>query len=71
MNHSVQLIKVPLTSGTYNSVIMAACVADAVIVFIRLLFFFAYSQRSEINGCLPCFRTRCGLSANLECRSEM
>jgi len=28
------------------------------------LFFFAKSQRSEI-GCLPYFRTWCGLSANL------
>jgi len=33
-------------------------------------FFLAYSQRSEI-GCLPYFYTLCGLSANLECRSEM
>jgi len=32
-------------------------------------FFLAYSQRSEI-GCLPYFRTWCGLSANLECMSE-
>jgi len=35
-----------------------------------LLFFLAYSQRSEI-GFLPYFHTSCGLSANLECRSEM
>jgi len=34
------------------------------------LFFLAYSQRSEI-GCLPFFHTRCGLSTNLECRSEI
>jgi len=34
------------------------------------LFFLAQSQRSEI-GCLPYFHTWCGLSANLECRSEM
>jgi len=33
-------------------------------------FFLAYSQRSEI-GCLSYFYTWCGLSANLECRSEM
>ena len=32
-------------------------------------FFLALSQRSEI-GCLPYFHTWCGLSANLECRSE-
>ena len=35
-----------------------------------LLFFLAYSQRSEI-GCLPYFHTWCGLSANLECMTEM
>jgi len=35
-----------------------------------LLFFLAYSQRLQI-GCLPYFHTWCGLSANLECRSEM
>jgi len=33
-------------------------------------FFLAYSQRSQI-GCLPYFHTWCGLSANLECRSEV
>jgi len=33
-------------------------------------FFLAYSQRSQI-GCLPYFHTWCGLSANLECRTEM
>ena len=33
-------------------------------------FFLAYSQRSE-TGCLPYFYTWCGLSANLECTSEM
>jgi len=32
--------------------------------------FLAYSQRSE-TGCLLYFHTRCGLSANLERRSEM
>jgi len=37
---------------------------------ILLLFFLAYSQPSHI-GRLPYFHTRCGLSANLECRSEM
>jgi len=35
-----------------------------------ILFFLAYSQPSQI-GCLPYFHTWCGLSANLECRSEM
>ena len=33
-------------------------------------FFFAYSQRSDI-GYLPYVHTRCGLSANLECMSEI
>ena len=37
--------------------------------FFYLLFFFAYSQPSQI-GCLPYFHTWCGLSANLGCRSE-
>jgi len=35
-----------------------------------LLFFLAWSQRLEI-GCLPYYHTWCGLSANLECMSEM
>ena len=35
-----------------------------------LSFFLAYCQRPYI-GCLPYFHTWCGLSANLECRSEM
>jgi len=34
------------------------------------LFFLAQSQRSEI-GCLPYFHTWFGLSANLECMSEI
>ena len=38
--------------------------------FFFLLFFLAQSQRSAI-GCLPYFHTWCGLSANLECMSEM
>jgi len=37
---------------------------------ILVLFFLAYSQPSQIE-CLPYFYTWCGLSANLECRSEM
>ena len=32
--------------------------------------FYRFSRRSEI-GCLPYFHTWCGLSANLECMSEM
>jgi len=34
-----------------------------------IFFFLAYSQPSHI-GCLPYFHTRCGLSANLGCRSD-
>ena len=37
---------------------------------IFLSFFPRQSQRPEI-GCLPYFHTWCGLSVNLECRSEM
>ena len=33
-------------------------------------FFLAYSQWLQI-GCLPYFHTRCGLIANLECKSKM
>jgi len=52
------------------------CVADADIIFsscgffyLSSFYFLAKSQRSQI-GCLPFFHTWCGLSANLECRSE-
>ena len=38
--------------------------------FLLLFYFLAFSQRSEIE-CLPYFHTWCGLSANLECMSEM
>jgi len=38
--------------------------------FFFYLFFLAKSQRLQI-GCLPYFDTWRGLSANLECRSEM
>jgi len=51
-------------------------IADADIIFctcgfyLLLLFFLTYSQRLEI-GCLPHFHRWCGLTVNLECRSEM
>jgi len=46
-------------------------VANSLVLFLLLLFFFlTLSQRSEI-GCLPDFYTWCGLSVNLECMSEM
>jgi len=38
--------------------------------FLVSSFFLAKSQLSHI-GSLPCFYTCCGLSANLECRSDM
>ena len=37
--------------------------------FLSIFFFLAYSHRPQI-GCLSYFDTWCGLSANLECRSE-
>jgi len=37
--------------------------------FLLLSFFLASPQPSQI-GCLPYFHTWCGLSANLECKSE-
>jgi len=54
---------------------MAAHSNGQVIIFCScgyflLLFFLAYSQWSEI-GCLPYFLKWCGLSANLECRSQI
>jgi len=42
----------------------------AVVSIFFFLFFLACSQWSQ-SGCLPYFHTWCGLSANLECRSEM
>jgi len=38
-------------------------------VLSSFFFFISESQRSQ-SGCLPCFYTWCGRSANLECRSE-
>jgi len=46
----------------------------AAVVYIFFLssffFFLAYSQRTEV-GCLRYFHTWCGLTANLQCMSEM
>ena len=44
--------------------------AAVVSIFCLLLFFIACSQRSQ-TGCLPHFHTWRGLSANLECMSEL
>jgi len=46
------------------------CPVVSIFLSFFLSFFLAKSQRSQI-GCLPYFHTRCGPSANLECRSEM
>ena len=40
------------------------------IFFFLLLYFLAYSQRSQ-TGCLPYFHASCDLNAYLECRSEI
>ena len=42
----------------------------SIFLLLSSFIFLAQSQRSEI-GCLPYFHTWCGLSANLECMSEM
>jgi len=39
-------------------------------LLLSFFLFLAYSQPSQI-GCLPYFHTWCGVSANLECTSEM
>ena len=39
-------------------------------IFLLLSSFFSLAYELQ-TGCLPYFYTRCGLSANLECRSEM
>ena len=57
---------------SYLIFIMAAHSNGQAIIFCSCGFYllFSYSQRSEI-GCIPYFHTWCGLSANLECMSEM
>ena len=54
------------------------CVADADVIFILwfLLLFLFFSRLISVvaewmSSCLPYFYTWCGLSTNLECRSEM
>jgi len=72
----VYLLRTPcgfFLSFFFLSFLWPPFVADADIIFLpcgffNLLFFLA-SQRSVI-GCLPYFHKWCGLSANLECRSE-
>ena len=53
------------------------CIADADIIFLSCFFFLSSSWffprliSAVADWCLPYFHTWCGLSANLECRSEM
>jgi len=57
-----------LPYGIGQAIIFLSCGFFFLSIFFGL-FFLAYSQLSQI-GCLPYFRTWCGLSVNLECRSE-
>jgi len=45
--------------------------AAVVTIFFFVCFFFSSPTQWLRIGCLPYFHTWCGLSANLECRSEM
>jgi len=51
----------------YYAIIFLPC---GFFFLLSFFFFLAYSQPSQI-GCLPYFRTWCGLGANLGCRSKM
>jgi len=58
-----------------SQLLLSSCYGRAIIFlpcgfFLLFLFFIAKSQRSQ-SGCLPYFYIWCGLSADLECRSEM
>jgi len=54
------------SNGQWHAIIFCSCVCFLLFSF----FFLTYSQQSEIE-CLPYFYTCRGLSANLDCRSEM
>jgi len=57
--------------GTGQTIIFSSCFfLLSFFLLLRLFLFPRLSQQSEV-GCLPYFHTWCGLSANLECRSEM
>ena len=58
------LLWLPLCTNGRPSIIFFRC------GFFFFLFFLACSQWLQI-GCLPYFHTWCGLSANLECKSQM
>ena len=75
--HAGTLTQVVLEKTPLKSVVMAAlrsrCGHYIFVLFLFSFFFLFFphlSQRSQI-GCLLCFYTWCGPSANLECRSEM
>ena len=70
------MLKLPcvyINIGLMNYLLWPPCVAYADIMFCPVIsysfLFLTYSQPSQI-GCLPYFRTWCGLSANLGRRSE-
>ena len=64
-NRDVQLC-ISTSSGCFARLFMAALCG-----FFLLLSFFSWPNLSHLQiGCLPYFRTWCGLSVNLECRSE-
>ena len=67
---TVLLYYVSCCSSYYGCPIWQAIIFCHCGFFLLSSFFLAYSQQSQI-GCLPYFHTWCGLSANLECRSEM
>jgi len=57
----------------FISLLWPPCIADADVIFLPCgFFFFSLAQSQQLQtGCLPYFHTWCGLSANVECRSEM
>ena len=66
--YSDDLFWPPIRSN--GQAIMFCCCSFFFFFLLLCFFFLAYSQQSQ-TGCLPNFHTWCGLSANLECRSEM
>jgi len=54
----------------FMAALHSSCGHSILPLWFLLSFFLPYSQPSQI-ACLPYFHTWCGISANLECRSEM
>jgi len=76
----LQIIRCSVSRPVLQSLVMAAlrsrCGHYIFVLFLLfpffLGFFLAYNLSGRrLTGCLPYFHTWCGLSANLECRSEM